>query len=139
MKFFTIGYGGRKPQEFVDLLRQKGIRVIVDVRLRPHRAYRSYYAKAKSQNKGIQNLLAAGGIEYVSAPELGNVFMEYDDWREQYQQRLEKDGDLLTEPLKSIPGPFCLMCAEKRITGCHRLEIADYLVRMKGFEVEHLE
>jgi len=138
MKFFTIGYGGRKPQEFLDLLKQKGVKVIVDVRLRPYPAYKGYYAKAKSADKGIQKLLATAGIEYISVVKLGNVFMEYDDWRERYQQHLEKDGDILTEPLRSIPGPFCLMCAEKSPSKCHRFLIAEYLVS-KGYEVEHIE
>lgn len=138
MKFYTIGYGGRNPQGFLDLLRQKGVKVVVDVRLRPDHAYRGCYAKAKSQDKGIQKLLATGGIEYISLMELGNVFLGCDDWRERYQQLLEKDGELLIEPLQSIPGPFCLMCAEKFPEKCHRFLIAEYLVS-KGYEVEHIE
>ena len=138
MKFYTIGYGNRNPQDFVDLLKQKGVKVVVDVRLRPDRASMGLYARAKTQDKGIQKLLATAGIEYISVVKLGNVFMEYDDWRERYQQHLEKDGDILTEPLRSIPGPFCLMCAEKSPSKCHRFLIAEYLV-CKGYEVEHIE
>ena len=138
MKFYTIGYGGRNPQDFLDLLKQKGVKVVVDVRLRPYRAYRGYYAKAKSQDKGIQKRLADYNIEYISLVKLGNPFMEYDDWRVRYQQLLEKEGDLLIEPLRSIPGPFCLLCAEKSPAECHRFLIAEYLVS-KGYEVEHIE
>jgi uncharacterized protein YeaO (DUF488 family) len=64
--------------------------------------------------------------------------MEYADWRERYQQYLEKDGELLIEPLQSIPSPFCLLCAEKSPVKCHRFLIAQYLVS-KGYEVEHIE
>lgn len=138
MKFYTIGYGGRKPQEFLDFLKQKGVKVVVDVRLRPNRAYWGCYAKAKSQDKGIQKLLATGGIEYISLMELGNVFLGCADLRERYRQLLEKEGDFLTGPLQSIPGPFCLMCAEKSPVDCHRFLIAEHLVS-KGYEVEHIE
>jgi uncharacterized protein (DUF488 family) len=138
MKFYTIGYGGRKPQKFLDLLKQKGVKVVVDVRLRPDRAYWGCYVKAKSQDKGIQKILAGYNLEYVSIVKLGNPFMECDDWRERYRQLLEKEGDLLIEPLQSISGPFCLMCAEKSPVDCHRFLIAEHLVS-KGYEVEHIE
>ena len=35
MKIFTVGYGGRKPAEFVALLKAKGVAAVVNVRLRP--------------------------------------------------------------------------------------------------------
>ena len=52
----------------------------MDVRLRPDKSAMGSYAKAKDAEKGIAGLLARAGIGYVSLPELGNVFLEYDDW-----------------------------------------------------------
>jgi len=138
MRFYTIGYGGRKPEEFLDLLKQKGIKVVIDVRLRPDRASMGSFARAKSQDKGIQRLLSTAGIEYISVIELGNVFLEYADWRERYQELLTKAGGLLIQRLENISCPFCLMCAEKSPEMCHRFLIAEYLVS-KGYEVEHIE
>lgn len=138
MKFYTIGYGGRKPQDFLDLLKQKGVKVIVDVRLRPDRASMGSYVKGKSHDKGIQKLLATGDIAYISVLELGNVFLEYVDWRERYRELLGKAGSLLTRRLENVCSPFCLMCAEKSPAGCHRFLIAEYLA-CKGYEVKHIE
>lgn len=138
MKLYTIGYGGRKPEEFLGLLKRKDVKALVDVRLRPDHASMGSYVRAKSPDKGIQKLLGTVGIEYLSLVELGNVFLEYADWKERYQELLEKAGDLLTWRLVTISSPFCIMCAEKSPAQCHRCLIAEYLVR-KGYEVEHIE
>jgi len=138
MKISTVGYGNRKPDEFVNLLKENGVHVVVDVRLRPDKAHLGSYAKAKEDNKGIQNLLAGAGIQYFSFVELGNIFLDFDDWPQRYQCLLDKTGDLLTKRLSDLPRPFCLMCCEKYASGCHRRLIAEYLVG-KGYEIEHLE
>jgi len=61
------------------------------------------YVRAKSPDKGIQKLLGTVSIEYISLVELGNVFLEYADWRERYLELLEKAGDLLTRRLETCP------------------------------------
>lgn len=139
MKFYTIGYGGRKPEEFIVLLKHRDIKLVVDVRLRPDRASFGIYKKANDSNKGIERLLSDANIKYISLVELGNMFKAYEGtWEIKYKLLLDKVGDLLTEQLKNIPIPFCLMCAEKLALECHRWLIADYLVK-KGWEVEHIE
>jgi uncharacterized protein (DUF488 family) len=138
MKLYTIGYGGRSPDDFIGLLREKGIVAIVDVRLRPDRSSMGTYAKAKDHDKGIEGLLGRAGIQYFSFVELGNPFLDFDDWQVRYRTLMEKAGALLTERLLGIPQPFCLMCAEKSADRCHRAIIAEHFAK-RGYEVEHIE
>jgi uncharacterized protein (DUF488 family) len=139
MKFYTIGYGGRTPADFLELLVRHGVRCIADVRLRPDRAAMGSYTRAKAPDKGIEGLLAGAGIGYRSILELGNLFLERDDWQAPYRSLLDRAGDLLVPRLEDLPRPFCLLCAEKRVTECHRLLIAEFLVARKDWEVVHIE
>lgn len=137
-RFYTIGYGGRRPEDLLALLKSKGIRTVVDVRLHPYRASMGVYTKASSADKGIEKLLAGSGIKYRWLAELGNLFFHFEDWRSPYRLLLERAGDLLTQRLMQIREPFCLMCSERKASECHRGEIANCLVK-KGWEVEHIE
>jgi uncharacterized protein (DUF488 family) len=137
MTLFTIGYGGRKPSDFVDCLLAAGVRTVVDVRLRPNNAAMGAYVKAKSAETGIEHLLARAGIGYRSLIELGNVFFDCPDWQLKYAELLERAGDLLVGRLAGLPQPMCLLCAEKNPAECHRTQIAESLARRR-FEVKHL-
>jgi len=128
-EFFTIGYGGRSPTEFISLLKSQGVRTLVDVRLRPDRARLGCYVRAKSADKGIEKLLAGEGVRYLSLIELGNIFRDRESWREPYRRLLDAAGDLLTAKLNDLDGPLCLMCAEKDVNRCHRQLISAYLER----------
>jgi uncharacterized protein (DUF488 family) len=139
MTTYTIGYGGRSPTEFLDILRSRGIRTIVDVRLRPDRASMGFWVKAKSSDKGIERLLSSAGIGYRWLPELGNEFRDAADWQDRYRDLLDREGETRTAALSEVQGPMCLMCAEKKVVDCHRLLIANYLVETAASEVVHLE
>ena len=136
-QFYTIGYSGRKPEEFLSLLKAKDIKAIVDVRLRPDNERQRCYVKTQSSDKGIEALLKTAGIEYFFLVELGNIFRDYRDWQERYKLLLERAGDLLVERFDYIPTPFCLLCAEINPVTCHRELIAKFL-EQKGYTVEHL-
>jgi uncharacterized protein (DUF488 family) len=136
---FTVGYGGRKPDEFARLLADHGVKTVVDVRLRPDKASMGSYAKAREPDKGIAGLLARAGVGYVSLPELGNLFLDYSDWPARYAEFLERAGPLLFDRIADIPGPVCLMCAEKKVAECHRRHVAEYLARARGWTFTHIE
>jgi uncharacterized protein (DUF488 family) len=139
MKFFTIGYGGRAPDDFLDLLKRHGVATLVDVRLRPDQARMGIYAKATTSEKGLEARLKAGGIAYLSLIELGNLFLECDDWPSRYTRFLEQSGELVLDRLLSIDHhPLCLMCAERSVDQCHRWQIAQSLVVHHGWTVEHI-
>lgn len=97
------------------------------------------YAKAKEPDKGIAGLLAKAGVGYVSLPELGNLFLDYDDWEARYERFLTLAAPVLFDRVDGIAGPVCLMCAEKRVHECHRRHIADYLTKSKGWTFTHIE
>jgi uncharacterized protein (DUF488 family) len=137
MKFFTIGYGGRSPDQFLRMLKRHNIEVVADVRLRPHRASMGSYILSKSADRGIQHLLSKEGIQYHSLVELGNPFLQFPDWKDRYRQLLASFGELLTERLLKIPGRCCLLCSEREPENCHRSLIAEFLVQ-RGYDVEHL-
>jgi uncharacterized protein (DUF488 family) len=137
--FYTIGYGGRRPEEFLELLVGHRVRAVADVRIRPDRASMGAYARAKSPDKGIEKLLGDRGIAYHSILELGNLFRDLEDWHAPYRALFERAGELLIGRLDKLPQPFCLMCAEKNVAECHRLVIADFLVAKRGWTVEHIE
>jgi uncharacterized protein (DUF488 family) len=139
MRFYTIGYGGRRPDDFTSLLVQHGVRSVADVRIHPDRASMGAYVKARTAEKGIEKLLADHGIGYQSILELGNMFRDLDDWRAPYGALFERAGDLLVGRLEGLPAPFCLLCAEKRVAECHRQVIAEFLVKTRGWAVEHIE
>lgn len=137
MTVYTIGYGGRKPNDFLDLLALKGIKAIVDIRRRP-RSYSGHYTRAKDPGKGIQGLLTGAGIEYVWIEELGNPFKDQDGWAKKYEEHLDQLVNRLADMLHGVPAPYCLMCCEKRVAQCHRKLLAARLAEA-GAQVEHIE
>ena len=48
-------------------------------------------------------------------------------------------GEFLPPRLAAIPGPMGLLCAEKRVSEYHRLQVARFLAEHQGAEVPHLE
>ena len=97
------------------------------------------WVKAKTAEKGIESWLTEAGVEYRSLIELGNVFLEFPDWQERYAELLASSGELLTQRLQNLQEPICLLCAEKRVSECHRLQVAEFLETHKGAEIHHLE
>jgi uncharacterized protein (DUF488 family) len=139
LKLFTIGYGGRTKEDFLKLLRPHAIRAVIDIRLRPDRASMGIWVKAKTPDKGIEAWLTEAGYEYRSLIELGNVFLGFEDWPERYERLINTAGELLTQRLREMRGPLAIMCAEKRAAECHRRQVAEYLQRTHGWDVQHLE
>lgn len=143
--FFTIGYGGLKPNDLIQILKEHKIRSVVDVRLRPDRANMGAYTKAKTPDKGIEKLLNDAGIGYRSLIELGNPFVDAaEDWESRYRLLFDSAGTVLTDGLLrscatgALPLPFALLCCEKDPQHCHRRIIADYLVRRMNWHAIHL-
>jgi len=119
MAVFTIGYGGRRFDDFVALLQQHGISLVVDIRRFPR-------SKMPEYNKeSIEAKLPQFGISYIWMGEtLGGLrrggypkYMESDD----YQAGITKLLELAEQ------GNIVLMCKERTDAACHRRYIVETL------------
>jgi uncharacterized protein (DUF488 family) len=119
MAVFTIGYGGRKFADFVGLLQQNGIALVVDIRRFPRSKVLEY------EKESLEAKLPPFGIGYIwMGDTLGGFrrggypkYMESDDYRDGINRLLE-----LAEQ-----GNLVLMCKERTDVGCHRRYIAETL------------
>jgi hypothetical protein len=111
----------------------------VDVRLRPDKAHSGEWVYAKGPDRGILARLNRVGIGYCSLPELGNLFIGFEDSLARYDRLFEHAGVLLIERLLDVDPPYALLCAEKRAADCHRSTIAEFLRKSAGATIVHLE
>lgn len=133
-KLWTIGYGGRKPAEFVSLLKCAGVELIADVRLSPRGAMGSY-TRAQSPDRGIQKLLSNQEIAYEWLPELGNPDRT-DPGMMQFRKVIVPEFETRTARLIELASlkRTCLLCGCKNAAVCHRAIIGDWL-RDRGWAI----
>lgn len=141
---YTIGHSTRSAEELLALLRESGVKLVVDVRAFPSSRRHPQF------NRGpLAEWLSAAGLEYAHMPGLGGRRVPTPDspnggWREvafqgyadymasaAFQQALA-ELELAARMLASV-----IMCAEAVWWRCHRRLIADALV-VRGWRVEHL-
>jgi hypothetical protein len=141
---WTIGHSTRTIEDFIDLLRQHQIEVLVDVRHFPGSRLLPHFNKA-----ALHRALAAAGIRYEHLIELGGrrsvrpdshnllwrntSFRAYADYME---TKAFRDGiDRLLGIARA--GRTAVMCSEAVWWRCHRSMIADYLKAM-DIQVLHI-
>lgn len=128
MRIYTIGYGNRKFEEFIELLRRFKIRLVVDVRSFPRSKWPEF------ERESLQDSLPSRGIEYVHLRELGGYRRggyEAYMWTDEFREGLRKLIELASKRLAVI------MCLESYPSGCHRRFIAGRLKEL-GWEVIHI-
>jgi uncharacterized protein (DUF488 family) len=142
---FTIGHSTRSAEEFVALLRARGVESLVDVRSFPGSRRHPQFGK-----EALRATLAAAGIGYIHMVSLGGrrsrqdtpehdtrwrnpAFANYADYA-----RTEPFRAALTE-LEALARrePVAIMCAESLWWRCHRRIIAEELMK-DGFAVTHI-
>ena len=146
MRIWTIGHSTRTIDEFISLLKENEIKLLVDVRAFPgSKRYPQFNKEPLAQS------LNAHGIRYEHFPELGGKrkskpdsrntawrntsFRGYADYMEteQFQKGIER----LLDDVATKAGPAAIMCAEAVWWRCHRSLIADYL-KAHRVEVLHI-
>jgi uncharacterized protein (DUF488 family) len=144
LKLFTIGFTQKSAREFFTVLKQAGVKRVVDVRLHNE----SQLAGFSKKDDLAYFLKEIGGIDYVHLPELAPTQDILDtfkkrkgDWRVYERTFLDL---LARRKVEKIIKPEllkggCLLCSEHLPQHCHRRLAAEYLnSKWGGVEIEHL-
>ncbi|HEY6358245.1 MAG TPA: DUF488 domain-containing protein, partial [Vicinamibacterales bacterium] len=142
---YTIGHGTRSTEDFLAMLRERGIALLIDVR-----AFPSSRANPQFNKDALAATLAAAGIAYEHWPQLGGrrrglgdaspntawqhpAFRAYADYMMTGEFRTALDSLMA----RTAERPTAVMCSETLWWRCHRRLIADAAVA-RGADVLHL-
>lgn len=138
MKIYTIGHSTRSIEDFISLLENHDINMIIDIR----RGARSKFDK-DFEGENIQIKLAEKNIGYIHSPLLENRNMKLEDDKRKAFNNTQLQGftDYMdTENFRKGLGEVkiiaqkyktALMCIEALPRNCHRTLIADLLTSEK--------
>lgn len=133
---FSIGYEGFSIDEMLSLLQRERVTCIIDVRQLPLSRKKGF------SKKSLAEAAQKYGLKYHHMAPLGcpkpirNRYKGNKDWSEytrDYLVHLEAQVDTLEILLTQIQKEFCvLLCYEADVKTCHRLYIANALVKMNS-------
>ncbi|MCW4014117.1 MAG: DUF488 domain-containing protein [Candidatus Bathyarchaeota archaeon] len=103
----TIGYGGKKPDDFFNELESLNPDIVVDVRENPYSAYLGVYTHPQLKKRL--------GSRYTWIKELGNKTRKMPPTLVDEEAGLEKLKTLVEKHQRIV-----LLCAEKHESDCHR-------------------
>src|SRR5579872_2423861 len=144
MRLFTIGHSTRPLEELAALLRENGVRQLLDVRTVPRSRHNPQF-----NSDALAVSLSERGIAYVHRPQLGGLRKPRRDsmnmgWKNEsfrgyadYMQTPEFEQALTGLMAEAGQSPTVIMCAEALPWRCHRSLIADAL-SVRGVEVRHI-
>lgn len=140
-KIYSVGYEGKKRDNFIDLLDDNRITELVDVR------NHAFSWNKDFSMKGLSDSLAASGIRYVNLPRLGapkeirveikenndpeKFFLEYSTWLKSNTPYLDLLDILARQKMTAM------MCLEADYRNCHRKILGEKL-QERGYEVIQL-
>ncbi len=139
-KIFTIGFSGKKPDDFMDILNATQISCVWDIRLWRTSRFVPFYSGT--------NLAAALGDRYKYHPEFApstEILAAYKDglitWFD--YERLYRELLAARHPTAGLApvnlDRICLLCTEKSALQCHRRLAAEYITtQIPDIEIVHL-
>lgn len=121
---FTVGYEGRTLPEFVALVKENRIDVVVDVRALPLSRRRGF------SKTPLRTALERAGVEYLHLRVAGNPFRskkgDIDECLRLYQRHLASSPEVLDALLEATEGHrAALLCVEADAACCHRSVIVE--------------
>jgi uncharacterized protein (DUF488 family) len=144
MQLFTIGFTQKSAQEFFDLLKNNGVRKIVDTRIN-NSSQLAGFAKGRDLEYFSSVILSIPYEHVVDFAPTQDLLKRYRDkeltWDEYEREYLEllRDRNIVENlDLESLDGA-CLLCSEHLPDNCHRRLLAEYIqAHHPKLEIIHL-
>ena len=144
IKIFTLGYAGKNARQFFTILKQAGIRKVVDVRL-----YNTSQLAGFTKRQDVEYFLQAiVGAEYVHLPIMAPTKQLLNDYKKgliSWQQYETQFNSIITQrqiEKHLIPQDMdmaCFLCSEATADNCHRRLVAEYLAEhWQNISIHHL-
>jgi len=141
MEIFTIGHSNHSAEHFQQLLSERGIEVLVDVRSWPHSRYVAWVDRSQ-----IGDVAQAAGVRYLFlGKELGgrpDAAEFYDSTGHVLYGRLAKSTEFRAgiERLRRGAERFriALMCSEEDPASCHRRLLIAKVLLDQGLTIGHI-
>jgi len=143
LPLYTIGHGHRKPNDFLDLLKNFGIEYLIDVRSQPYSKFNPQFNK-----NDLKFFLERNGIKYVfmgdsigGRPEdtscydnEGKVNYEMIKKKDFFLQGIDR---LRTAYYKNINA--IIMCSESKPCECHRSKLIGRVLDLENILIKHID
>ena len=139
---YSIGYGNRRIDDFICLIKNHQIKFLADLRSKPYSRFNTDFSQ-----KNLKAILQANGIKYIfMGDSLGGLpsdsscyidgYVDYKvvDGKDFYKKGIDR---LLTAHKKKIP--LVLMCSEKKPHECHRSKLIGETLRKYSIDVNHID
>lgn len=141
---FTIGFAGKRAEEFFGLLQERGVKRLIDIRLH-NTSQLAGYTKKDDLDYFTR---AICGIEYHHQPDLApteEMFQQMKKGKLKWAEFALIFRSLLEErKVEAIYEPSsldraCLLCSEPSPAKCHRQVVAEYFKEKWGnVDIYHL-
>ena len=139
-KIFTIGFSGKSPDAFLDVLNAVRVRTVWDIRLWRTSIHVPFYSG--------DSLATALGTRYEYHPEFAptsEILAGYKDGRITWPdyERMYRELLAARHPTTGVEPDaidrICLLCTEKSALQCHRRIAAEYIEeQIPDIEIVHL-
>jgi len=132
---YTIGYQNVPIDKFIELLSDKGIKVVLDVRNKPF-SYKFGFSKY-----WLEKFLPKSNIQYINIPNLG-IPARYRNgmngnrlWKK-YKEILDCNLNFVEDAIQIIQNnPTALMCFEANPDSCHRSILSQFIQKKTNLKI----
>ena len=143
-KIFTIGYAAKNARDFFTILKQAGVRKVIDVRL-----YNTSQLAGFTKRQDIKYFLQAiVGAEYIHLLIMAPTKQLLNDYKKgliNWQQYETQFKEIITHRqiekhiMPKNTDMVCFLCSEAKADNCHRRLVAEYLAEYwQNVSIHHL-